>query len=97
MAGEVVANTKKVTEWAWQGASELQKYIEKHGDRQTEVLADATEEAHILGSLHRRALVTASETFTLTAAEADILGAIAHRTFFDEWKADFDAAYGVAK
>lgn len=97
MAGEVVASTKKVTEWAWQGASELQKYIEKHGGRQTQVLADATQEAHILGSLHRRALVTASETFTLTALEADVLGAIAHRSFFEEWAADFEDEYGVAK
>lgn len=96
MAGEVVANAEKVVKWAWDGAQALQGFIAKHGARETDVLEEAKDEKVFLDSLRRRALASAHR-ITLTVDEAETMGAIADRTFFDEWKADFDAAYGVAK
>lgn len=96
MAGEVVANQKQVVDRAWAGAQELQRLISKHEHQPSEVLSDALDEKYVLDRLRRRAL-SAAEHFTLTDDEAETLGSIADRSFFDEWAADFESEYGVAK
>lgn len=96
MSGEVVANQDQVVQRAWAGAQELQRLIDLHVDRQTDCLEDARDEKKILDSLRRRAL-SAAEYFSLTHDEAELLGSIADRSFFAEWRDDFAFEYGVAK
>lgn len=60
-------------------------------------LADAAELlANRLTALKRRALM-AVDLVTLDAEEAETLGSISDRSFYDEWQADFEAEYGVGK
>lgn len=113
MANEVVANAKRVLNLAWQGVEALDKLLDQYAEpiKQARAVAiplessgsprvvlhdEAENLAYELTTLKRRALI-AESTITLTDDQAEILGAISDRSFFDEWKADFEEAYGVAK
>lgn len=97
MAGEVVAKKKQVINWAWQGAQGLQELLDKHDGPECMLIEDAREEKQLLDDLRHKALVMASDTIELTADEVAMIGSIADSSFFFEWKADFEAEFGVAK
>lgn len=114
MAGEVVANAKKVLNLAFQGVEALDALLDEHADAiekakqpvstplqssgvvRVRIHDEAERIAYDLTNLKRRALI-AESTITLTDEQAEILGAISDRSFFDEWAADFESEYGVAK
>lgn len=96
MAGEVIALQKQVVDRAWDGAQELARLIALHENQPSGVLEEAKDEKYVLDRLRRRALA-AADYFTLTDDEAETLGSIADRSFYDEWQADFKAEYGVGE
>lgn len=78
------------------GGVELQRLIALHEHQPSEVLDEARDENYVLDRLRRRALA-AAEYFSLTDDEAETLGSIADRSFYEEWQADFEAEYGAGK